>query len=119
MSTSAFDRYLCVWLRDGSHLRCIASDEPRLVEAVERVLGITKEPWQATADDSRDDRDSLVSLTSMNGSAVRVLASFVTGWMLTTRETRARERLFDQCLAAEEPKAAPSPEASGNSAATC
>lgn len=73
------DTWLIVWERDGGHVIACADQEPNLDTGVTAYL------------DSAGTRDSLLSLTLTDGREYRVLASCITGWSLSTPETRRRE----------------------------
>lgn len=74
------DRWLTVWMKDGSFVRCDPAGKEPLERAVSRYVG----------QDTFDERDSLVTLTEIDGSEITTLASFITCWEIVDRVQRER-----------------------------
>ena len=72
------DVYLRVWDNTGDMIAVDAAEEPRLDAAVSTFI------------DSGGTRDALVELGLIEGGTVKIRASVVHSWMLSTPESRFR-----------------------------
>jgi hypothetical protein len=81
------DKIMQVFEEDGSSMVCDPTDEPMLRQAV-----------RAFADSGED---TLLDLTAICGGDFSILASRVTGWLVSTRETRRLDREIAKALRRE------------------
>lgn len=87
MSDAIFVR---AWVRDGSYFTIVPTDEQRIDAGVTLFLG------------SGGSRDSLLDLTLVDGGPLRVLASEITCWVVSSPQSRIAQRAWEADMDDEE-----------------
>lgn len=88
--------HLILWLRDGSTCRVHPRHEDEVERALDRLIGKSDTPWA-----DGEDGDTLLRMADVAGQRIRLRASYITGFHLSTPEGRAASDEHDVQLAAE------------------
>ena len=79
--------FIILWEEDGDETTLVASDETQLDTAVDQWL--------------REERDTMLHLTTLTGETYRVPASLVKKWVVSTPQGRLRSLELEQLHEAE------------------